>query len=133
MRRESVWEPSQNRKSARGGEFELAQVNGLAQRIAMLQPEHQLARKTLDRRNFERQPEVGDARDEFAALLDQGRGAPGEVRDRAKQLRLGAPLGKHLDRCAVRVKNGLRQVNAVEPAIILPAVLKMVDHLQRGA
>ena len=56
----------------------------------MLQPARQLARKGVDRRNFERQPDVGDPRDEFAALLDQGRGVPGKLRDRAQQLRRGA-------------------------------------------
>ena len=42
-------------------------------------------------------------------------------------------VAEHLYRSAMFGKNVLRQVHTVEAAIVLRAILKVVDHLQRGA
>ena len=50
----------------------------------MLQPVGQSAGEAVDRRNLERQADVGDLRDELDALLDQRRGMSGKLHDRTQ-------------------------------------------------
>ena len=59
--------------------------------------------------------------------------AAAELGERAAQGGRSARGAEHLDRSAVRGENVLRQIDAVEAAIILGAILKVVDHLQRRA
>ena len=80
-----------------------------------------------------RQSDVGNARNKRRALIDESRGVTGDLRDGAAQLWGCGLCREHFDARAMRAENLQRQVNAIEPEIILPAILKMVDYLQRGA
>ena len=115
-------------------ELRLAEMHALAQRIARLQQRHDVARVGVDHRDFEREPRVLDLAGERLALAQQPFVARREIVDAAQQLaarRLAAPSS--LRRRARGRERIERDIDAIEIAEILAAILQVIDDLQRGA
>ena len=70
---------------------------------------------------------------EAVALAQQALGPFGEPVQAVEQRRRRAPGGERFDRAAAGGERVERNVDPVEVAVIVPAILQMIDDLQRGA
>ena len=115
------------------GDRRHGKVHALAQRIARLQDARQPVRQRVDDGNLERKPRVVDRRGKAVALAKQALGARGELVQAIEQSGRSALGAELLDARAACGERVLRNIDAVEIAIVLLAVLQMIDDLQRGA
>ena len=106
-----------------------------AQRIGDAQPLRQRFGEALDRADLHREPHVVDAVGEGRAIASSKRRslrrASAAIAARSGAGALGSPSISTLG--AVRRQNVLREIDAVEIAVVLAAVLQMIDDLQRRA
>jgi hypothetical protein len=108
-------------------------MNALAQRIASRQHRGQAFREGLNDRDLQGEPRVFDACGKRPALAQQVPGAAREPVDGIEQRgggRTGVEL-LHARACCRQHVEG--DVDAVEVAVILSAILQVIDDLQRGA
>ncbi len=108
-------------------------VNALGQRVAPLEAMHEAFGQRLDDTDLQRQPSIGDAIGERPRLIEQRAGASGQARDHRAKRRRGLSIGERFHRQAVCAERIERHIDPVELAIVLGAILEMVDDLQRCA
>ena len=114
-------------------DFPFVQVDALVQRIARLQHGQDLRRVGLDHADLQGEARVVHLRRERQALVQQPLGAHGQAAQGRGHLRRGAIGADHLDGHAGGLHRVLRDVDAVEVAIVFAAVLDVIDDLQRRA
>src|SRR6266850_3503614 len=103
------------------------EMHPLAQRVARAQHRNQAARQRLDHRHLEREAGVADAGRKSRALLEQLAGARGEPLQALAERRCARRFADVLDRRASSSQCIAGNVDAVEIAIILLAVLQVID------
>ena len=108
-------------------------MHALAKGIAHFQHADDLVGKSLDHRNLETEPEIPDLGGERSAFVEQRCGPHRQRLQALQQRRRRLRLSEHLDRRARRCERIARQIDAVEIAIILGAILQMIVDLQAGA
>ncbi len=110
--------------------FELAMMDAFAQGVVVGQGRGQAAGQSNDDSGFEAQTEVGNEIRQHAAIFEQRRGAERKVTDDLPQ-RGCRPIGtERLDRETGLGERIGRHVDPVEIAVVLPAVLQVIDDLQ---
>ena len=128
--------PERHAEAAAQGEpsgLDLAMVNALGQRVAPFETMHEALGQRLDDADFERQPPIDDAIGEWPRLIQQCAGPAREGHDDLPQRRRCLRIGERFRSQAGGTQHIDGNVHAVELPIVLGAVLKMVDHLQRIA
>ena len=103
------------------------------QRIAAAQLVDQRLGKALDHGHFEAEPPVPQHGRENPARLQEAGRAPGQVPDHGEEGRGGARPPKVLDPRSMGGHRVLGKIDAVDLAVILAAILEVVDHLERRA
>src|SRR3984893_5973305 len=111
----------------------LRQMNPLAQRIAIEQQVIHFAGAARDHGGLQAEPEITDPRRKAAAQFDQRRILLGHALQNRAQSWRGFCRAECLRTKALRSKRILRNINAVEVAIIGAAILQMINDLERGA
>jgi len=114
-------------------DIDFAEPDPARQRIAPAQARGQAHRQFDDHRAFAMQPTGGDTARQPARGRDEQVGAVEQNVEHTAQLRACCRLRQRLHPDAGRREVGERQVDAVEPAVILAAILQMIEHLQRSA
>ena len=99
----------------------------------MLQQRDQALRERLDDRDLQREPRVFDAGRKGSAVAQQVAGTVRKLVDAVKQAG-GRALLAQVRRQSRRGREGIeRNVDAIEIAVILAAILQVIDDLQRRA
>ena len=124
---------TQGAQSADQGKAGLAELHPLAQRIAAFEIARETARQRLDGGDLDSQPHVFDLGDQRLATIDQlaVRRAISAMAPRRAGAARGAPSIS--TEAPMRGEDVQRQVDAIEAAVVLGAILKVVDDLQRRA
>ena len=105
----------------------------LGKRVAREQPLREHHGEAVDRRDLEAQAQVVDQVGQYRALVEEEHGPLGEFTDDRAQGRGGLVGGERVHGDAVALQHVPRQVDPVVAAIILRAILQVVDDLERGA
>ena len=128
--------PSQETRRAEPadqGRASLAEMHALAQRIAAFEIARETSRERMDRGDLRAKPHVLDLRNERRSARHEFARAGGEFGNRTAQRRRRLRRIQHFHRRAVRAKRVEGQINAIEALIVLSAILKVIDDLQRRA
>jgi len=104
-------------------------MNFLAQRIAPAQDACQPMRQSIDHGDFQTEPPVVDRGSKTIALAQKLFGARRKPAKAFAQRRRRALGAQRLDADAARGQGVLRNIDAVEFAIVVTAVLQMIDDL----
>ncbi len=110
-----------------------AVVDALAQGIADEEAGGEVFRQGLDDADFEREAAVDDLGGEGPRGIEQALGAARQFREDDSELRRRLGLVEHVDGQALLLQEVEGDVDAADLAVVLGAVLHMVDHLERGA
>src|SRR5262245_9755090 len=102
-------------------------MDALAQRIAPAEEAGEPFGKGLDDGNLESKPDVLNPDRERPALMQEALGAVRERMDTDQQRRRSSIGAKHLHCGAGRGKRIERDVDAIEIAVVLAAILQVVD------
>jgi hypothetical protein len=108
-------------------------MHPLAQRIAHFQQTNDLLGERLDHRDLEPEPKVLHFGAERLALIEQRLGPHRQRMQALQQRRRGPLLPELLHRGSGRRQRIARQIDPIEVAKILAAVLKVIVDLQAGA
>ena len=99
----------------------------------MLQHLEEMPRQCHNSRNLQREAPVIDLRRQSTAVFQHDAGAFGKAMQAREQLRASARPAQRLDAGASGCERVERNINAIEVAVVLLAVLQVVDDLQNGA
>jgi len=105
----------------------------VAERIGDGEPRDEMFGEGLDGANLHGEPRIVDQVREAARLGEETRRLLVQFADRREQRRRRFLLSQHLHRSAMRRERVLGQIDPVEVAVVLAAVLQVIDDLQRGA
>ena len=108
-------------------------MHAIAQRIARHENARQAMRQRVDDRDFKAEAPIADQDRKVIAVAQQPLGVPGKPVQTYQQRRRCLRRVERLDRGAGGGERVLRNVDTVEIAIVLPAILQMIDDLQGGA
>jgi hypothetical protein len=108
-------------------------VNAFGQRIALHQPQIQVLGERLNDGHFEAKPAVAYFPREGPGIREEIRRALSEAADHRTQRKGSVRLLQRIGLDARRRKCVERNVDAIERKNVLPAILKVIDHLQGGA
>src|SRR5580692_2982397 len=100
-------------------------MHAIAQRIALHENARQTMRQRVDDRDFEAEAPIVDQDWKVVAFAQQSLGMPGKSMQTYQQLRRCLRRVERFDRRAAGGKRVLRNVDAIEIAVILPAILQM--------
>jgi hypothetical protein len=108
-------------------------VDLLAQRVADEQAAGEQHGEAVDRRDLHGEPRVVDEVGQGPALLEEIEAALRQLLDHGAERRGGALKPQILDAGPVLLQGLPRQVDPIDIAKILAAILQVVDHLEGGA
>src|SRR5256885_1116965 len=108
-------------------------MDTLRQWIAPCETKREALRQRLDDAHFQRQPPIRDSIGERSRLVEQRCGTSRKGFDYLAQGRRGHASGERFDARSLRGQGVDWNIDTIEFAVVLGAVLQMVDHLQRGA
>src|SRR6476659_2111199 len=108
-------------------------MNALAQRIAARQHADQAFRECLNDGDLQSKPRVLDANRKRPAVAQQATGTVRKLVDAFKQTRGRTWCAQISHRRAALGKAIERYIDAIERAVILAAILQVIDDLQRRA
>ena len=108
-------------------------MHAIAQRIARHKHARQAMRQRVDDRDFEAEAPIVDLDCKVVAFAQQSLGVPGKPMQTYQQRRRSLRRVERFDRRAAGGERILRNVDAVEIAVVLLAILQMIDDLQCGA
>jgi hypothetical protein len=108
-------------------------MHPLVEGIAHLQKAHDLVGEGMDHRYLEPEPEILHLRAEGPAFLKQALVARGQRMEALQKLRRGCVGSEHLNCRTGRLQGVARQVDAIDLAKILAAILQVIVDLQRRA
>ena len=116
------------------GEAELAGVNLVGERIGDVEARDERFGKRLNGADLHGEARIVDETGEGARLIEKMAGPAIEVANGGAQRSAARAVSrKHVDARAMRGERVRRQIDAVEIAIVLRAILKVIDDLQRRA
>ena len=108
-------------------------MHAFAQWITPAQQPHQLLGKGLNDRDLQSEPRVFNSGGKRFALAQKRAGAPRKSTDTCEQAGR-CPLATQLGHTGASIgKDVERNIDAVEIAVILSAILQVIDDLQRCA
>ncbi len=107
--------------------------DALGERIADQQLPRQVLGQPLDHPHLGRQPPVAQHRRERARFRQQPLAPRGKVADHAEQRRRRPVAPENVDIEAGGVQHVVGDIHPAHVAEVLPAILQVIDDLQRGA